>query len=359
MTRNDVALLCGGHASEHVISIQSGRTLLSALGEAGYSVHPVVIAEDGTWNQLPLVPAGSSGVLPDRARREVAGAVRTGTALEIASGLFARGVRVVVLGLHGRCGEDGSIQGFLQTAGFAWTGCDVVASAIAIDKLHLKRLLLGAGLPTPAFREVTHPSTIEEAARELGTPLVVKACALGSSVEVHVARDPESAIAAAARVLALEGRVMLEAFVRGVELTVPVVGSGRRARALPVIEIRPRKADWFDYRSKYEDGGADELVPAPIDPGLAAHVSATAVEIHRLIGGRGVTRTDFMVDKESGPLVLEINTLPGMTDASLVPKAAAASGLSLKDLVRELVEEVAPTAGIPAPEAGELASAEG
>ncbi|NRA97614.1 MAG: D-alanine--D-alanine ligase [Planctomycetes bacterium] len=338
MTRTDVALLCGGHASEHVISLKSGRTLLTALSAAGYGVHPVVIGEDGTWSQLPLVTPGGTRSLPDRARRGVTGAVRTGTALDIATRLRICGVRVVVLGLHGRNGEDGSIQGFLEIAGFSWTGCDVVASAIAIDKVHFKRLLLGAGLPTPPFREIENFSDIQAAVRELGIPLIVKAPALGSSVEVHLVHDETAAHAAASGVLESEGRALLESYVRGSELTVPVIGQGAKARALPVIEIRPLHAPWFDYRSKYEEGGADEVVPADIDQELAECVSELAVHIHRLIGARGVTRTDFMGDPESGPVVLEINTLPGMTATSLIPQSAIEAGITLPGLFNQLIQ---------------------
>ena len=338
MTRTHVALLCGGHASEPVISLKSGRTLLSALAAAGYGIYPVVIGEDGTWSQLPLVTQGGTGSLPDRAPRGVAGAVRTGTALDIATRLRSYGVRVVVLGLHGRNGEDGSIQGFLQTAGFSWTRSDLVAAAIAIDKVHFKRLLRGAGLPTPPFREIESVSDIRAAVRELGIPLVVKAPALGSSVEVHVAHDETAARQAAAGVIKLEGRALLESLVRGPELTVPVIGKGAKARALPVIEIRPLHAPWFDYRSKYEEGGADEVVPADIDQELAVRVSELAVHIHRLIGARGVTRTDFMGDPESGPVVLEINTLPGMTATSLIPQSAREAGITLPGLFNQLIQ---------------------
>ena len=359
MTRSDVGLLCGGHASEHVISLKSGRTLLSALGEAGYAVHPVVIGEDGTWNLLRRVPPGGVDSLPDRARGDVDGAVHRGSALDVATHLRGDGVRVIVLGLHGRSGEDGSIQGFLETAGFAWTGCGVVASAIAIDKVQFKRWLLGAGFPTPPFHEVRNPSEVEALAQDLGLPVVVKASSLGSSVHVHVLDSMPEVQQKASGIIRLEGRALLEQFVDGCELTVPVIGDGPRARPLPVIEIRPRMGRFFDYRCKYEDGGADEIVPALISSALADRVSTLAVDIHRLLGSRGVTRTDFMVDSNGDPLVLEINTLPGMTSASLVPKAATADGLSLRELVTELVEGAAPSPPNSIADFAEQASAEG
>lgn len=344
--KRSVALLCGGDPSEHVISLQSSRTLLRALVEAGYPVHPVCIGEDRTWNLLPLVAPGATDVaeLPERVISTLPAAVVAGSALEVGAALHAEGVRVVVLGLHGRGGEDGSMQGFLQTAGFAYTGCGVTASAVAIDKLHLKRMLVGAGLPTPRYREVRPgaelAATVDRAVDELGLPLIVKAPGLGSSVDVHRAPDPVAAKEAVARVLATgESRVLLEECISGRELTCPVTGSADHLRALPIIEIRPQHADWFDYSSKYDAGGAEEIVPAPIEDGLAARVEDLALRVHRLIDARGVTRTDFMVDAAGKPFILETNTLPGMTAASLVPKAAGAAGIPLPGLVASWVEE--------------------
>lgn len=343
--RTDVALLCGGHRSEHEVSLKSGRALMEALMLAGYGVHPVVVGEDGTWSLLERRFFGDVVQLPSSSPGAVPAARLSGRPLIVANALAGYGVRVVVLGLHGRFGEDGSIQGFLQTAGFSWTGCDVTSSALAMDKLQFKRALRGAGLPTPAFREIMAgpgaSAEIEAAIQALGAPLVVKAPALGSSVSVHVAADAEEARSAASQVLVLEGRALMESFVAGTELTVPVLGRGPRARPLPVIEIRPRKAAFFDYVSKYEAGGADEIVPARISGALSSQVSSLALRIHRLIGARGVTRTDFLISERGEPLVLEINTLPGMTEASLVPKSAAAAGITMPKLVRTLVEEAA------------------
>ena len=345
--KRPVALLCGGDPSEHAISLQSSRTLLRAAVEAGYAVHPVCIGEDSTWNLLPSV-SGDDPALPSALETRVAsrapGAVSSGSALEIAGALRAMGVEVVVLGLHGRGGEDGRLQGFLETAGFGYTGCDVIASAIAIDKVHLKRMLVGAGLPTPAYRELRlgpeSDQAVERAARDLGLPLVVKAPALGSSVEVHLAEDVESAQRAVAGVFeAGSRRVLLEQCIKGRELTCPVTGSADAPRPLPIIEIRPHHAEWFDYSSKYDVGGAEEIVPAPIDEELARSVEDLALRVHRLIDARGVTRTDFLVDREGRPFILETNTLPGMTDASLVPKAAGAAGIALPDLVASWIEE--------------------
>jgi D-alanine-D-alanine ligase len=215
-----------------------------------------------------------------------------------------------------------------------------------MDKLLFKRLLASEGLPTPPFRELldADDDALRDAVEALGLPLVVKPPALGSSVGVCIVEAAKDLPAAVRDARGADGRVLLEAFVRGRELTCPVLGEGRGARALPLIEIVPRKASWFDYKSKYEPEGADEICPAPVHPELRNRAEALALRVHRLIGARGVTRTDFMVDAGGTPLILEINTLPGMTAASLVPKAAAVAGLSIASLVRRLLDDAGESA---------------
>ena len=256
------------------------------------------------------------------------------------------GARCAVIGLHGREGEDGVIQGFLDICRLPYTGCGVVASAIAIDKLHFKRVLRAEGLRTPQSRELRATGDdrilareVDAALKALGLPVVVKAPALGSSVAVHIARDPAAALGSIRNVLAQQGRCLVESYIAGRELTCAVLGPAHAPRALPVIEIVPRKADWFDYASKYDAGGADEIVPARIPDALAKQVTAYAQNVHTLLDARGVTRTDFMVDAAETAWILEVNTLPGMTDGSLVPKAARAAGLSMPELVRSLIED--------------------
>lgn len=349
----EAALLGGGHESEHEVSLRSSATLRDALLATGRRVHPVLIGQDGTWNLMPPVAPGSPAApFPRAVAGRHPGAAFAGSAAEGVTRLRSAGITTAVLGLHGRGGEDGTIQGFLETAGFAYTGSGVVASAAAIDKVLCKRLMTSAGLPTAPFLEVGEaagpgaaPADAARWAAALGLPLVVKAPGLGSSVDVHIAATAEDAARAAAAVLASGPRALVERFVRGREFTVPVLGRAAESEALPVIEIVPRLASWFDAGSKYTPGGADEIVPAPIGPAETARLQELAVRLHRLVGARGVTRTDIIVDGSGEPWILEINTLPGMTAESLVPKASRAAGLPLSGLVERLLDDALAAAG--------------
>jgi len=346
----DIALLMGGHASEHAISMQTGRVLLAAALEGGYGVWPVLIARDGIWNLLDRVSPGMAAPeLPYVVGSSLGGSHLSGDPLLVTAALTRVGVDAALLGLHGRAGEDGSVQGFLETAGLLYTGCGVTASAIAIDKLHFKRLMVAQGLPTPAFREITRRDldaddglgrAVDDAIEDLSLPVAVKAPALGSSVSVFLARNADEVRQSVSSVLEVSRRCLVEAWVDGRELTCAVLGGGGGPEVLPLIEIKPRKASWFDHASKYEPEGANEIVPAEIPDELAARVSDIGLQVHRLLDARGVTRTDFMVDGDGSPQVLETNTLPGMTEASLVPKAAKAAGITLPALVDRLIVEV-------------------
>ena len=260
MNTRAVALLAGGHASEHEVSLESGRTLLAALLEAGRSVVPVLIGTDGQWNLHATQSRGDRFEWPERIDGRAPAAEACGNPLAIASQLVARGVRVCVLGLHGRGGEDGVLQGFLEMAGLGYTGPGLRASAVAIDKLMLKRLLRSQELPTPAFAtvEARDAGDLEAVSRSLcdrlGSRVVVKAPDLGSSVDILMADGPRELLAALSRLLVGTPRVLVERCVAGREFTVAVLGRAGRARALPVIEIVPRHGSWFDYDSKYSDG---------------------------------------------------------------------------------------------------------
>lgn len=328
-----------------------------ALAAAGFSPVPVIIGKSGSWNLMgeDFLDGPWPAELDDRHRE----ALHSGGPLEVAMDLKRRGVDVCVLGLHGRRGEDGTIQGFLETAGFAYTGSGVAASAVAIDKVAFKRLLVSQGLPTPPFEvvrrhEVATPACLHAILRRihdrLGARVVVKAPSLGSSEHVYMAAGLSESLEAAREVLDGECRVLIEACIEGDEFTVPVLGPRDDAHPLPVIAIKPKLAAWFDRDSKYRKGGAEEIVPAPIKRPLARTLQELALRVHQVIGARGVTRTDFIVDGQGRPRILEINTLPGMTDASLVPKAASAAGISMPGLMEQLVNDARNAAsGGPAP----------
>lgn len=341
-----VAVLFGGVSAEHPVSLKSGRAMIRGLVDGGFSVVPVLISKDGRWSFVSIAAAdagfgGDAPVAPSDARF-------SGGPAEAALKLIAEGVDVVALGLHGQGGEDGSLQGFLQTVGLKYTGPGVATSAAAMDKLLLKRILRGSGLPTAdwiSFEDedatpARLPAAIARArafADESGYPVVVKALTLGSSVGVAVVPDAAALEGAMLAVWREKSGLFVERGLAGVEVSCAVFGEGAAAFALPAIEIVPKKAGWFDFESKYSQGGAEERIPARISAAMEERVRVVALEVHRILGADGFTRTDMIVT-DQGPVVLETNTLPGMTATSLVPQEAQAIGWSFPELLRRMVE---------------------
>jgi len=324
-----VAILMGGQSGEHAVSMVSGTGVLDNIDTGLFCPLPVEIGEDGAW-RFPDDPD--------------LGDVPLWKGLEI---ICSRADLVFPV-LHGPNGEDGSMQGMLELAGMPFVGSDHYASSLAMNKPRAKDVYRSAGLPTPGYLWASAAAIaagrrgfLDRVASELGFPCVVKTPKLGSSVGVEIARSAEALDEVVERILPIAGELMVEAFVKGVELTVSVIedpDDGMVPLALPVIEIRPRVSGWFDFRAKYEEGGSDELCPAPISRELTQRVQAMGVIAHQVLGCSGMSRTDVIVDADSGtPYAIETNTIPGFTPTSLLPQAAAAHGISYKDLVTMLV----------------------
>jgi D-alanine-D-alanine ligase len=236
-----------------------------------------------------------------------------------------RGADVIFLALHGGQGEDGTVQALLDVVGVPYTGSGHLASALAMDKDVSKRVLRDAGVRVA--RWLMSPATAAEVAREVGWPCVVKPSREGSSVGLALVREERGLAGALVAAAAWDTEIMIEEFVPGLELTVGILGE----RALPVGEIRPQH-ELFDYECKYTPGMAEEIFPAPIDPGLAARTQQAALTAHRALKLGGYSRIDFRATAGGDIFFLEANTLPGMTANSLIPKAARAAGMSFPDL---------------------------
>jgi len=315
-----VAVFMGGRSGEHDISLLSGAAVLEALGTLGHDAFAIVLGRDGSarW------PGGEGG---------------PGAAL---AAVEAWRPDVAFIAMHGADGEDGRLQGALELLGVPYQGSGVQASAIGLDKIRTKQVLRDAGLPVA--RDLTlRPGDTPDwdaIADTLGLPLVLKTEASGSSVGVEVVRTREDLRARGPALLATTPGLLLEAWLAGREFTGPVLeGEEGAAEALPVVEIRPRTAArFFDYEAKYAPGGSDELCPAPIDEALEAQLRALALAAHRALGCRGYSRTDLMLDAHGVPHVLEVNTLPGLTGASLLPKSAGVAGLSFDALIARLLQ---------------------
>lgn len=291
-----VAVLMGGRSAEREVSLMSGGGVLAALRSRGVDAHAFDPAER-TMDEL---------------KRE--------------------GFDRCFIALHGRFGEDGTVQGALELLGIPYTGPGVMASAVAMDKLMTKRIWLAEGLPTPAWRQVHSAEETRAAFEALGTPMIVKPVREGSTIgltKVMAADECEAAYALAA---GQDPMVMCEQFIAGQEVTCPVLGSGTSARALPVIRIVAPDGN-YDYQNKYFTDDTQYLVPCGLPPGEEEAIQALVLKAFRALDCRGWARADVMIDARTRrPWLLEINTSPGMTSHSLVPMSARATGLSYEDL---------------------------
>ena len=304
MKNKRIAVVMGGPSAEREVSLNTGQAVLSALLAKGYDAVGI-----------DLNPA------------------------QFVDQLKAARVDIVFNAMHGRFGEDGALQGTLDLLGIPYTGSGVLASAIAMDKTISKRLFLSAGIPTPQAlcfeknREIT--ALTAEIRREFSLPVVVKAASQGSSIGVFIVMEDEQLEEAVREAFRFSDRIVVEEFIKGKELTVAVI-NGDDTEALPVIEIVPHSGR-YDYRSKYTKGCTDYIVPAPLTSALTANVQQIALTAVTLLGCRGVSRVDMMMDDNGNAFVLEVNTIPGMTATSLVPKAAAAIGLDFPALCERLL----------------------
>lgn len=250
---------------------------------------------------------------------------------------------VVFIAIHGAGGEDGTVQGLLELHGIPYTGSGVLASALAMNKARTKEIYRQAGIPTPdSFAYdlriepcVTSAQAKEQVGQAFGWPVVLKADNQGSSFGVYIVRSPEEFEPAWQEAARLSTELLVERFVPGLETTCGILG-GSRVEALPVVEIVP-KTEWFDFEAKYQPGGSDEIVPARISAELTRRLQDLAIKAHRALGCWGMSRTDMRVTDAGEIFVLETNTIPGLTENSLLPKAARAAGIMLPEMLDRII----------------------
>ena len=298
-----VGVLLGGRSGEREISLMSGNGVLEALISKGVDAHPF---DPG---------------------------LRCPT--ELAKEKFDR----VFISLHGRYGEDGTIQGLLELLNLPYTGSGVLASALAIDKIVTKQVWISNGLATPEFEELTADSDWNAVAKKLGLPLIVKPAHEGSSLGLTKVKSADELPAAYKLAAGLDTKVIAETCIVGDELTCPLVGQGDSAEALPVIKIIPPQAN-YDFYNKYFSDETQYLCPTGLAPEVNDRVQELALAAYKALGCRTWGRADVMLDQKTGkPYLLEMNTSPGMTSHSLVPMAAKAAGVSYADLVLWLLSQ--------------------
>ena len=319
-----VAVLFGGTSSERDVSIASGSQVIQALREMGHEVVAVDTATGvlGPAQEQRLLASGVAPIPPGRQQLDM---LATGNPAAITEAPQMKDVDVVFLALHGGTGEGGQLQALLDLVGIPYTGSGMLGSAVAMDKDIAKRLVRAAGVPTPDW--LMAPVDAHQAAQFLGLPLIVKASKQGSTVGLSVVKREQDVDPAIADAFRFDDEVMLETFVPGRELTVPILADA----ALPVGEIIPQH-EIFDYECKYQPGMSQEIFPAELDDETARRAQELALTAHRALKLGGYSRIDFRMDADGELWFLEGNTLPGMTAASLFPKGARAAGISFPEV---------------------------
>jgi D-alanine-D-alanine ligase len=335
-----LVVLFGGRSAEHEVSCTTAAHVLRALDLDRYEAVPVGIARDGRWlradDAIAALEQGAAA-LPDRLEA-------TGTDMEPVPAMqpdpASPDVPVVVLPLlHGPYGEDGTVQGLLELAGVPYVGTGVLGSAVSMDKAAAKELLGAHGIPQCAWLSALHHEVddafLDAAVEQLGYPIFVKPANMGSSIGISKVRDRDHLAAAVDEAARFDERIVLEETVEGRELECAVLGN-RTPHASVVGEVRPG-ADFYDYDDKYDDG-AELLIPAPIPAEVSDELRALAVRTFRALRCEGMARVDFFWEEGGrGPLVNEVNTIPGFTPISQYPKLWEASGLPYRKLIDELV----------------------
>ena len=285
-----VVVLAGGDSPEREVSLHSGAGVARALKEAGFSVNILDPAKPG---------------FPEKLRG-------------------VKNIYAVFIALHGVKGEDGTIQGFLETLGLPYTGSGILASALAMDKIIAKQLFLSAGLSVPP------------GCPPLAFPLVVKPAHGGSTLGISIVKKKTDLAAALDLARKYDARILLERFIPGTEITIGILGN-ENPRILPAIQIVPAEG-FYDYRAKYAPGGSRHLIPPELPRNWVKRAGEMVLAAHRLLGCRGLSRSEVIIDRKGKPYLLDLNTIPGFTATSLFPEAAAAAGISFGELTRQLVE---------------------
>jgi D-alanine-D-alanine ligase len=302
MTRQElkekkIGVLMGGMSAEREVSLRTGKAVLNALLAAGFQ------------------------------------AVAIDSGRDLATRLTEEEIEVAFIALHGRFGEDGTVQGLLEILGIPYTGSGVMASSIAMDKVTTKKLLLYHELPTPAFKVFRRGGNLDRLLDDCRTfPLVVKPAREGSTIGISIVRSREELVTGVNTALEHDDLILLEEFILGTEVTVGVLSGA----PLPIIQVVP-KGGFYDYHAKYTVGQTEYLLPAPLDGDLPQRLQQTAVDAYRALGCDGAARIDFMIHEQE-IYCLEVNTIPGMTETSLLPKAARHAGISFTELVLTILD---------------------
>jgi D-alanine-D-alanine ligase len=309
-----VAVLKGGRSLERQVSLKSGARVQDALERLGHEVLAIDVGGD------------------------------------LVARLTAERPELAFVALHGRDGEDGTVQELLEVMGIPHTGSRVSACIRSADKVLAKHAMLDAGIPTPdffafnetAFRELGAAQALPAIEERLRFPIVVKPASQGSALGIKFARAARDVPGALVAAFSYDRKVLLERYIAGRDLAVSIIEEQGVPRALPIVEAVPEQEDFYDFEARYEIGRTRFVCPAELDPRLEALASDTALEVYRLLGCSGFARVDLMLETDTESLhVLELNPIPGLTDTSLLPQAADAAGIGFNELIERILSAVA------------------
>ncbi|MEK9184073.1 MAG: D-alanine--D-alanine ligase [Patescibacteria group bacterium] len=301
-----VAVLMGGPSAEHEVSLKSGKMVLQYLNPQKYDAHPVIIDKKGKW------PMSKSD--------------------------FKKRFDVAFIAMHGEYGEDGGVQKVLEKMGVKYTGSDAKASKLGMDKEKSYKIFIKKGLKVAKF--VTNLKKINQ----IGLPLVIKPVDRGSSIGVSLVNDYQDVTPAIKNALKYSAKIMAQEYIKGREMTCGVIEYGKNTIALLPTEIIPKTSNFFDYNAKYKTGASKEITPPRLSHKQIVNIQKTAIKAHKAIGAKSLSRADFILGKDPASrraskalYILEVNTLPGMTETSLLPQAAKAVGISFKELLEIII----------------------
>ncbi len=307
MLNKNVWVVCGGISTEREVSLRSGQAVYQALQKAGYTnVTLFDLRQDNIGEILAAKPD------------------------------------ICFLALHGEGGEDGCIQGLLELANIPYTGSGVAASAVCMNKILTKQVVAAAGLPTAKFAVFQKADCADvswlckQLVEQIGLPMVLKSPCQGSSIGVVIVKEEEEMATAIAEIFTYGDQLLAEQYLRGVEITVPVLGNDELT-VLPDIEITSER-EFYDYTAKYTNGLCRHIIPARISEEDRKKAQEISKKAYKELGCRGLSRIDFIIDEQQGPMIIEVNTLPGMTEMSLFPDAAKAAGISFEKLVSKILK---------------------
>ena len=328
----------GGPSPEYRVSLKTGQIIVKNLNPSKYNAVPIVISPSSHWYHWD--DAHNDPEFWDKQEPN-----KKGIGASIDHMLFETGTEIVFVAMHGAYGEDGTVQGLLEALDVPYTGSGIVASALGMDKEKSRQIFRQRGLQTPPTVRCLYKAWQEDSKsvkdrilNEIGYPCVVKPNNLGSSLGVNIIHEPEELEECFERSFEFSDTLLVEKFLKGTEVTCAILGNPRSAEplVLPPIEIIP-EGEFFDYQNKYTPGRAMELIPARISKTAEERVMAAAVEAHSALGCAGMSRTD-MILVDDVPMVLEINTIPGMTEVSLYPQSAKAVGIDFPSLLDRIID---------------------